>query len=158
MAVHLPIFAMVSLASFMIRGGIAFVVVPKTRIVEKDRTIYRQLKCQMIDTIYKGSLVLNMTSGPEPDDTFRVRIWRVLAASFGEELTLKQLGAEVGERRTGELRNHLKHVKKQSESLRNKNNEWKERRGLEISAIKRTDKLRVRIRRGKKNEIYIKLA
>lgn len=99
-----------------------------------------------------------MVSEPEPDDTVRVRIWKALAASPGKEMTLKELGAQVGERRTGELKDHLKHVTKQSETLRNKSSEWKERRGLPTVDTKRTDKLRIRIRKGKKNEIYVQLA
>ncbi len=100
-----------------------------------------------------------MTSQPEPEDTVRVRIWRALTASPGTELSLKELGVQVGERRTGELKDHLKHVTKQSETLRNKSHEWKERRGLPATMdTKRTDKLRIRIRKGKKNEIYVKLA
>ena len=112
----------------------------------------------MILAADKRNQVLNMMSESDPEDTVRVRIWRVLAASPGEELTLKQLGTKVGERRTGELRNHLQHVKKQSETLQTKKSEWKERRGLPTSDTKRTDKLRVRIRRGQKNEVYIQLA
>jgi len=67
------------------------------------------------------------------------------------------LGAMVGERRTGELRTHLQHVEKQAKTLKNKNAEWRKRRGLSLSDTKRVDKLRIRIRRGKKNEVYIKL-
>ncbi len=148
----------VSLVSFLIHDVIAFVMVPSAPLDVKEKRLDRQLKSPTTDPANKRNLALRMISDSDPDDTVRVRIWRALAASFGEELTLKQLGAEVGERRVGELRNHLKHVQKQSETLRNKNSEWKERRWLPTLDTKRTDKLRVTIRRGKKNEIYIKLA
>ena len=135
------------LATFAMHGGLAFMTGPKATIVGEGRTIHRP---------DKGNLTLKMM--PEPEDTVRVRIWRALTASPGKEMTLKQLGAQVGERRTGELKDHLKHVTKQSETLRNKSSEWKERRGLPTADTKRNDKLRIRIRKGKKNEIYIKLA
>lgn len=91
----------------------------------------------------KINQVGNTIPESDPEDTVRVRIWRVLAASPGKELTLKELGTKVGERRTGELRNHLQHVKKQSETLQDKKSEWKERRGLPTSDTKRTNKLSV---------------
>jgi len=86
------------------------------------------------------------------EDTVRVRIWRALASLSGEEVTLKQLGMMVGERRIGELKSHLQHVKRQAKTLKNKKTEWKERRGL-LNA----DKLRIRIRRGKNNDICVRL-
>ena len=138
-----------SLATSMAYRCLAFVAVLKVPLVGGGRTIHR------LDT---GNLILNMVSEPEPVDTVRVRIWKALAASPGKEMTLKELGAQVGERRTGELKDHLKHVTKQSETLRNKSSEWKERRGLPTVDTKRTDKLRIRIRKGKKNEIYVQLA
>ena len=153
------VLAIACLASFMIRDGIAFIVAPKVAIVANERILHRQFKCSMILTAAdKRNQAMNTIPTSDPEDTVRVRIWRVLAASPGKELTLKELGTKVGERRTGELRNHLQHVKKQSGTLQNKKNEWKERRGLPTSDTKRTDKLRVRIRRGQKNEVYIKLA
>ena len=149
----------VCLASFVIREGVAFVVAPKAVIVANERILHRHFKYSIIlAAADKRNQVGNTIPESDPEDTVRVRIWRVLAASPGEEMTLKELGTKVGERRTGELRNHLQHVKKQSETLQNKKKEWKQRRGLPLSDTKRTDKLRVRIRRGQKNEVYIKLA
>mmetsp|Transcript_29144 Transcript_29144/g.44065 ORF Transcript_29144/g.44065 Transcript_29144/m.44065 type:complete len:215 (+) Transcript_29144:79-723(+) len=63
-------------------------------------------------------------------DTVRVRIWRSLATNNGQELTLQQLGAMVGERNLGDLRSHLTHVERQAKTFRNKSDEWKKRRGL----------------------------
>jgi hypothetical protein len=91
-------------------------------------------------------------------DTVRVRIWRALASSSGEEITLKQLGGMVGERRLGELKSHLQHVTKQAKNLRNKNIKWRDRRGLSTYYdTKRIDKLRIRIRRGKNNDVHVRL-
>lgn len=59
-------------------------------------------------------------------DTVRVRIWKALAS--GDEWSIRDLGAAVGERRQGELRAHLKHVEKQAQTLRNKSMAWRERR------------------------------
>jgi hypothetical protein len=114
------VLAIVCLSSFMMPDGLAFVIAPKIAIVANERILHRQFKCSMILAADKRNQVLNMMSESDPEDTVRVRIWRVLAASPGEELTLKQLGTKVGERRTGELRNHLQHVKKQSETLQKK--------------------------------------
>eukprot|EP00536_Pseudo-nitzschia_multiseries_P004161 jgi/Psemu1/9393/gm1.9393_g len=129
--------------------GNAFVVTPPVHLVPKFR-IFRSDKPNIL-------LKLAAESYPEPDDTVRVRIWRALASSFGEEITLKELGAIVGERRVGELRSHLQHVEKQSKTLKNKSPEWKERRGLSDPGMKGADNARIRIRRGKKNEMYVKL-
>ena len=99
------------------------------------------------------------------EDTIRVRIWRALAG--GDELSLSQLGQAVGERRLGELRSHLSHVERQSKTLRNKSDDWKVRRGLLPDAQSNDDdpspfaskaKVRLRTRKGKKNEILVKLA
>ncbi|MGK3740261.1 MAG: hypothetical protein ACI8RD_006243 [Bacillariaceae sp.] len=91
-------------------------------------------------------------------DTVRVRIWRALASSSGEEITLKQLGGMVGERRLGELKSHLQHVTKQAKTIKNKNVKWRERRGLSMYYdTKRIDKLRIRIRRGKNNDVHVRL-
>jgi hypothetical protein len=54
-------------------------------------------------------------------DTVRARIWRALAP--GDELSLKQLGAAVGEQK--DLKSHLKHVAKQSETIKNKSTDWR---------------------------------
>ncbi len=145
------VFITVSLLLITIFDVVAFVMVPSPPRLD------RPIKSRTIDVANERKLLLNMIPDSDPEDTVRVRIWRALTASCEEELTLKQLGAEVGERQGGELRNHLKHVQKQSETLRNKSAGWRERRGLPTTDTKRTDKLRVKIRRGKKNEIFIKL-
>ena len=151
--------ASLKLDSYIDHGGnvvAAFVMTPMGPLIGKGRIREGRLKWP-ITVAEKGNQVFEVVSEPEPEDTVRVRIWRALASSFGEEMTLKQLGAIVGERRTGELRTHLQHVEKQAKTLKNKNAQWRERRGLSISDAKRVDKLRIRIRRGKKNEVYIKL-
>eukprot|EP00978_Attheya_sp_CCMP212_P026306 scaffold86274_cov53-Attheya_sp.AAC.6 len=102
-------------------------------------------------------------------DTIRVRIWQALAD--GTELSLSQLGSRVGERRFGDLKSHLMHVEKQAKTLSNKSDEWRARRGLLLLnnnnnttspssslSFKRTNKLRLKWRRGKKpNELYVRL-
>ena len=87
-------------------------------------------------------------------DTIRVRIWRALAP--GDELSLKQLGSIVGERQLGDLKHHLTHVEKQAKTLRNKSNEWRERRGL-VRYDRKIQKLSLITRRGKKNTVYVRL-
>ena len=111
--------------------------------------------------IYKGR-ILKLTELPKEDDnlvhdTLRVRIWRALAC--GEELSLSQLSSIVKERRVGELRSHLTHVQRQCKTLSNKSNEWRIRRGLmPLSNNDRQEKkLRIKMRRGKKNELYVRL-
>ena len=145
------------LAFVQLDGGNAFVVMPNPPQLAHE-IVRGLLRCSIPVSVQKIQ-VLYMTSNSddEPEDTVRVRIWRVLASSYGEELTLKQLGSMVGERRTGELRNHLQHVEKQSKTLKNKNTEWMERRGLSVLLKKRPDKLKIQLRKGKKNEVYIKL-
>ena len=138
----------------------AFVMTPTAPMIAKEKTLDRQSKWQIAAAEKRNQLFEDVSeTDPEPksEDTVRVRIWRALTSSFGEEMTMKQLGAMVGERRTGELRTHLQHVEKQAKTLKNKNAEWRKRRGLSLSDTKRVDKLRIRIRRGKKNEVYIKL-
>lgn len=97
----------------------------------------------------------NEITPPSEDeqDTTRVRIWRALASR--KELTLKQLGAAVGERRQGDLKAHLQHVEKQAKTLKNKNAEWRERRGLSATDTKKVNKLRIKTRRGKDNEVLV---
>lgn len=99
------------------------------------------------------------------EDTIRIRIWRALAS--GDELSLSQLGQAVGERRFGELRSHLGHVERQAKTLRNKSDDWKVRRGLlpdsqsndnDPSPFASKAKVRLKTRKGKKNEILVKLA
>ena len=99
------------------------------------------------------------------EDTIRVRIWRALAS--GDEISLSQLGQTVGERRLGELRSHLGHVERQAKTLRNKSDDWKVRRGLlpdsqsndnDSSPFASKAKVRLKTRKGKKNEILVKLA
>ena len=92
------------------------------------------------------------------EDTIRVRIWRALAD--GEELSLSKLSDAVGERRRGELRSHLVHVERQAKTLLNKSDEWRMRRGLppasEGASSRRT--IRLRMRQGAKNEIFVRLS
>mmetsp|Transcript_18980 Transcript_18980/g.54688 ORF Transcript_18980/g.54688 Transcript_18980/m.54688 type:complete len:186 (-) Transcript_18980:91-648(-) len=116
------------------------------------------------------------------EDTIRVKIWRALAS--GDELSLSELGNAVGERRLGELRSHLVHVERQAKTLRNKSDEWRIRRGLmrptdiksgdrmegvelsmdsdgqlgDISPFAFKTKCRVKMRKGKRNEVFVRLA
>lgn len=99
------------------------------------------------------------------EDTIRIRIWKALAS--GDELSLSQLGQAVGERRFGELRSHLGHVERQAKTLRNKSDDWKVRRGLLSDTQSNASdpcpfafraKVRLKTRKGKKNEILVKLA
>mmetsp|Transcript_26441 Transcript_26441/g.40958 ORF Transcript_26441/g.40958 Transcript_26441/m.40958 type:complete len:203 (+) Transcript_26441:30-638(+) len=98
------------------------------------------------------------------EDTIRVRIWRELAS--GEEVSLKQLGTAVGERRMGELKSHLAHVERQSKTLVNKSVQWRQRRGLlspgnsnfdETKEMRRTNKLRIITRKGRQNQVFVQL-
>jgi len=98
--------------------------------------------------------VPSIDSNDEEQDTVRVRIWRALAP--GKELSLKHLGALVGERQKGDLKAHLQHVEKQAKTLKNKNADWRKRRGLPIDNVKK-NKLRIKKRRGDKNEVYVRL-
>jgi hypothetical protein len=91
-------------------------------------------------------------SEEENEDTVRVRIWRALAS--GEELSLKQLGIIVGERK--DLKSHLAHVEKQAKTLKNKSNEWRERRGLSITDTQKINKLRL-IKSRDRKEIHVRL-
>jgi hypothetical protein len=86
-------------------------------------------------------------------DTIRVRIWRALSSSYGQELSMRQLGSIVGERRIGDLNSHLVHVEKQAKTVNNKSSEWKRRRGID----ERTRKVKLTKRREKNGMIYIKL-
>ena len=110
------------------------------------------------------------SSHEEEEDTIRVKIWRALAS--GEEMRLSELGNTVGERRRGELRSHLVHVERQAKTLRNKSDEWRIRRGLvrsgdiksgdkvneDLSPLAFKKKIRLRMRKGKGNEVFIRLA
>lgn len=96
------------------------------------------------------------------EDTIRVRIWRALILKLTSdskgEITLKELGAIVGQRNLGDLRDHLSHVETQAKTLKNKSKEWRLRRGFPEDWNKRKiDKLRLITRKGKKNIVYIKL-
>jgi hypothetical protein len=91
-------------------------------------------------------------SEEENEDTARVRIWRALAS--GEEISLKQLGSIIGERK--DLKSHLGHVEKQAKTLKNKSNEWRERRGLSITDSQKINKLRL-IKRRDRNETHVRL-
>lgn len=97
-------------------------------------------------------------------DTIRVRIWRALAC--GDELSMTQLSKKVGERNRGNLRSHLVHVERQAKTIRNKSIEWRARRGLPSPAemgggrgvgAGGPKKLRLKTRRGAKNEVFIRL-
>ena len=75
-------------------------------------------------------------------------------------------------RRMGELRSHLVHVERQAKTLRNKSDEWRIRRGLvrpgdiksgdkvneDLSPLAFKKKIRLRMRKGKGNEVFIRLA
>mmetsp|Transcript_3636 Transcript_3636/g.4127 ORF Transcript_3636/g.4127 Transcript_3636/m.4127 type:complete len:165 (-) Transcript_3636:172-666(-) len=100
-------------------------------------------------------LAPNASRQEEERDTIRVRIWKALAS--GKELSLKQLGAVVGEGQQGDLRAHLVHVEKQAKTLKNKNVDWRKRRGLPTTNVKKTNKLRIKIRKEGKNDVYIRL-
>jgi len=72
----------------------------------------------------------------------------------------------------GELRSHLVHVERQAKTLRNKSDEWRIRRGLvrsgdiksgdkvneDLSPLAFKKKIRLRMRKGKGNEVFIRLA
>jgi hypothetical protein len=112
--------------------------------------------------ILRNDLRPRLTEGPKEGnsdmETIRVRIWRALAD--GEELSLTQLSKIVGEGRLGELRSHLTHVERQAKTLGNKSNEWRLRRGLvpiEDDFSVHHKRLRIKMRKGKKNELFIRL-
>ena len=86
-------------------------------------------------------------------DTIRVRIWKALSSSNGKELSMRQLGSIVGERRIGDLKSHLVHVEKQAKTLNNKSKEWKHRRGLN----EKRKKAKIIKRREKGGMVHIKL-
>lgn len=99
---------------------------------------------------------------PNESDTTRVRIWNALVAANGEEVSLKQLGAMVGERNMGDLRSHLKHVEKQAKTFGNKSDVWKQRRGLVAECGSDTNrspiqKLKLKIRKGERGMTFIRL-
>jgi hypothetical protein len=99
----------------------------------------------------------------DKEDTVRVRIWRALAS--GEEMSLKQLGATVGQHK--DLLSHLVHVEKQAKTLNNKNTSWRKRRGLlnddndddSTSSVQKEkiNKLRFHRRVDKKRQIFVRL-
>jgi len=79
----------------------------------------------------------------EEDDTIRVQIWRVLAIAWtlkdGEWTSLKELAKAIGNNNSNnnsnnakDLRYHLKHVARQAETIQNKSNQWRKRRGLPV--------------------------
>jgi hypothetical protein len=102
---------------------------------------------------YDGNDDGNDVDGEGMEDTIRVRIWKALAS--GEELTLKQLGAAVGEHK--DLKAHLTHVEKQAKTLKNKSITWRQRRGLPTDNVQKNNKLSLKMRRGNKKELYVKL-
>jgi hypothetical protein len=107
-------------------------------------------------SVSESSTIADPLGTSEDEETIRVRIWRALAA--GEELTLQQLGKAVGHHR--DLRSHLKHVARQAESLTNKSDNWRRRRGLPTDGIEKrnSDKRRLMIRKGnRRNETFVRL-
>ena len=138
----------------LVQDGVAFVVEFRPANELRPR---QQPKNIRVLTKKRQNKVCRMSSEVDPEDTVRVRIWRALSESPGKELTMKELGTKVGERRPSELWSHLKHVQKQSQTIQNKSSDWKERRGLSASK-KDLVRWRVQIRRGRKSEIYIKLS
>ena len=76
--------------------------------------------------------IINNNTQPleEEKDTIRVRIWKALASSNGNEITLTQLCKLIGVRNKGDVRSHLIHVERQAKTIQNKSNEWRVRRGL----------------------------
>jgi len=114
----------------------------------------------------------NNNSQPnEEKDTIRVRIWKALVSSNGTEISLTQLCKLINVRNKGDVRSHLIHVERQAKTIQNKSNEWRVRRGL--IPIDNTDtdsqdgsakgrvggakKLKIKRRRGAKNEEFIRL-
>ena len=106
----------------------------------------------------------------EEKDTIRVRIWKALASSKGDEISLTQLCKLIGVRNKGDVRSHLIHVERQAKTIQNKSNEWRVRRGLlplddtnnsqDGSAKGRVGgakKVKIKRRRGAKNEEFIRL-
>ena len=139
---------------------------------------YRQITSGILDSFAKNNEDTQSTTNNsteeqyEEKDTIRVRIWRALAS--GNELSLSQLCKEVGERNRSNIKSHLVHVEKQAKTIRNKSDEWRIRRGLlpiekksdnmqcgddsnDSGAVFGAKKLRLKRRRGAKNEEYIRL-
>ena len=144
-----------STSSFLICRGWGFTPVSRRSLIiaahgrtSKARICFCALPNEDEDTEEDEEEALPDDAGAQ--DTIRVRIWRALAS--GQEVSLRALGATVGERRQGELRSHLQHVEKQAQTLRNKSTKWRERRGLDPT----TTKLRLVTRRHKK-DVYIRL-
>jgi len=114
----------------------------------------------------------NNNSQPEEEkDTIRVQIWKALILSNNEEISLTQLCKLIGVRNKGDVRSHLIHVERQAKTIQNKSNEWRVRRGLlplpdtdsqdnggssEGSKVGGAKKLKIKRRRGAKNEEFIR--
>ena len=106
----------------------------------------------------------------EEKDTIRVRIWKALVSSNNKEISLTQLCKLIGVRNKSDVRSHLIHVERQAKTIQNKSNEWRVRRGL-IPLDIDTDsqdgggskvsggvkKLKIKRRRGARNEEFIRL-
>ena len=139
---------------------------------------YRHITSGILDSFAKNNEDTQSTTNNnsteeqyEEKDTIRVRIWRALAS--GNELSLSQLCKQVGERNRSNIKSHLVHVEKQAKTIRNKSDEWRIRRGLlpiekksdnnsmqcgdDSGAVFGAKKLRLKRRRGAKNEEYIRL-
>jgi hypothetical protein len=101
------------------------------------------------------------TEESKENDTIRVRIWKALVATRGQEVSLKQLGAMVGLRNIGDLRSHLTHVERQAKTFGNKSDEWKQRRGLMVDSNDGTtspiQKVKLKSRRGDRGLTFIRL-
>ena len=130
-------------------GGTGFTVISQQSPSVNTELLRPTARCR-ISLWAEGSSSHPNADAGEPTDTIRVRIWRALAS--GEELSMKDLGAAVGERRQGELRAHLKHVEKQAQTLRNKSIRWRERRGLDPN----TGKVCL-VTRTKQKEVFLRL-
>jgi hypothetical protein len=102
-----------------------------------------------------------LTEESKENDTIRVRIWKALVATKGQEVSLKKLGAMVGERNIGDLRSHLTHVERQAKTFGNKSDEWKQRRGLMVDSgdgtTSPTQKVKLKSRRGDRGLTFIRL-
>jgi len=117
------------------------------------------------------NITTDNTQPEEEKDTIRVRIWKALVSSNNKEISLTQLCKQIGVRNKGDVRSHLIHVERQAKTIQNKSNEWRVRRGLlpinidtdnnggssEGSKVGGAKKLKIKRRRGAKNEEFIRL-
>ena len=156
-------------------------VLPIVHTSSPDNNIiiqYKQSKSTIPVSVYYSSGssgqdqegdILNNKNNTQPveeeKDTIRVRIWKALVSSNNKEISLTQLCKLIGVRNKGDVRSHLIHVERQAKTIQNKSNEWRVRRGLLPINIDDTDtkvsggikKLKIKRRRGAKNEEFIRL-